>query len=91
LKRASRPPLGRAHNRKDKIMKTSNTKSRPTHRIYAVTKNGDSKFWQPIGAMWAHADDKGFNLRIDYLPLNEAEIVVRVAGDKQAEAGGVAQ
>jgi hypothetical protein len=69
-------------------MKTSNTKSRPTHRIYAVTKNGDSKFWQPIGAMWAHADANGFNLRIDYLPLSEAEIVVRVAGDKQAEAGG---
>jgi hypothetical protein len=68
-------------------MTTVNTKSRPTHRIYAVTKNGDSKFWQPIGAMWAHADAKGFNLRIDYLPLNSAEIVVRVAGDKQAEGG----
>ena len=41
--------------------------------------------------MWAHADAKGFNLRIDYLPLNDAEIVVRVAGDKQAEANGGAQ
>lgn len=48
------------------------------------TKNGGSKFWQPIGAMWPHADPQGFNLRIDYLPLNDAEIVVRVAGDKQA-------
>ena len=41
--------------------------------------------------MWAHTDANGFNLRIDYLPLNDAEIVVRVAGDKQAEAGGDAQ
>jgi hypothetical protein len=39
----------------------------------------------------AHADANGFNLRIDYLPLNEAEIVVRVAGDKQAESGGDAE
>jgi hypothetical protein len=72
-------------------MTTSNTKTRPTHRVYAVTKSGESKFWQPIGAMWAHADANGFNLRIDYLPLNDAEIVVRVAGDKQAETGGGAQ
>ena len=79
--------MGRAHNRKDKIMTTSNTKTRPTHRVYAVTKSGESKFWQPIGAMWAHADANGFNLRIDYLPLNDAEIVVRIAGDKQAEGG----
>ena len=45
---------------------TNETKSRPTHRIYAVTKSGDKKFWQPIGALWAHADGKGFNQRIDY-------------------------
>lgn len=79
--------MGRAHNRKDKIMTTSSTKTRPTHRVYAVTKSGAKKFWQPIGAMWAHADANGFNLRIDYLPLIEAEIVVRVAGDKEAESG----
>jgi hypothetical protein len=41
--------------------------------------------------MWAHGDANGFNLRIDFLPLNDVEIVVRVAGDKQAEAGGRAQ
>jgi hypothetical protein len=56
-----------------------------------VTKSGEKKFWQPIGAMWAHADSKGFNLRIDYLPLVEAEIVVRVAGDEQAEGSLGAQ
>jgi hypothetical protein len=72
-------------------MSKESNKSRPSHRVYAVNKNGEKKFWQPIGAMWAHADASGFNLRIDYLPLNDAEIVVRVAGDKQAEAGGDAQ
>ena len=46
-------------------MTKETNKSRPTHRVYAVTKNGEKKFWQPIGAMWAHADANGFNLRID--------------------------
>jgi hypothetical protein len=68
-------------------MSTETTKSRPTHRLYAVTKSGEKKFWQPVGALWAHADSKGFNLRIDYLPLNDAELVVRVKGDESAERG----
>jgi hypothetical protein len=72
-------------------MTTETTKSRPTHRLYAVTKNGDKKFWQPIGAMWPHADAKGFNLRIDYLPLNDAQIVIRAAGDQEAEGAMTAQ
>ena len=69
-------------------MTKETNKTRPTHRVYAVAKNGEKKFWQPIGAMWAHGDGKGFNLRLDYLQLNDAELAVRVAGDKQAEAGG---
>ncbi len=72
-------------------MSKESSKSRPTHRVYAVTKQGEKKFWQPIGAMWAHADGKGFSQRIDYLPLNDAEIVVRVNGDEQAEGKGGAQ
>jgi hypothetical protein len=31
-------------------MTTSSTKTRPTHRVYAVTKSGAKSFWQPIGA-----------------------------------------
>jgi hypothetical protein len=56
---------------------STETKSRPTHRIFAVTKNGKKKFWQPIGAVWAHGGRKGFNQTLDYLPLNNAETVVR--------------
>jgi len=72
-------------------MNTETGKSRPTHRLYVVTKSGQKKFWQPVGALWAHADSKGFNLRIDYLPLGKADLVVRVSGDLQAEANGGAQ
>jgi hypothetical protein len=55
----------------------SKTDNRPSHRVYAVTKNGERSFWQPIGAAWVHSDGWGFNVKIDYLPLNGAEIVIR--------------
>jgi hypothetical protein len=29
---------------------------RPTHRIYAVTKNSGKKTWRSIGALWPHGD-----------------------------------
>lgn len=70
-------------------MTTETTNARPTHRIFAVTKNGKKTFWQPIGALWAHTDGKGFNQRLDYLPLNNAEIVVReISEDAQADGTG---
>jgi len=55
----------------------SKTTNRPSHRVYAVTKNGKQSYWQPIGAAWAHSDGEGFNLKLEYLPLNDAEIVIR--------------
>jgi hypothetical protein len=66
-------------------MPKSETK-RPTHRVYAVSKNGTRNFWQQIGAAWAHGDGEGFNLKLDYLPLNGAEIVIRKPKADEAEA-----
>jgi hypothetical protein len=65
----------------------SNTKARPTHRIYSVTKNGDSKTnWQEIGAAWAHKDGRGFGLKFTARPLDGAEIVLRTATGKKPAA-----
>jgi hypothetical protein len=58
----------------------------PSHRVYAVTKNGKRNFWQPIGAVWPHSDGEGFNLKLDYLPLNDAEIVIRKPKAEAEEA-----
>lgn len=60
--------------------------SRPTHRIYAISKNGDKKIWRAIGALWPPGDGKGFNHKLDCLPLNGAEIVIREI-DAEAEQG----
>ncbi len=54
------------------------TKARPTHRIYAVMKNGKKKAtWQSIGAAFANKDGKGFNLVFTARPLEGAQIVLR--------------
>ncbi len=66
----------------------SNTSNRPSHRVYAVTKNGERSIWREIGAAWSHKDGDGFNLKLDFLPLNGAEIVIRKP--KAGEAAGEA-
>ena len=59
------------------MTQSTNSKA-PTHRIYAVTSGKSGKnFWREIGAAWAQKDGKGFSLKLGYLPLNEADIVLR--------------
>jgi hypothetical protein len=57
----------------------------PSHRVYAVTKNGKQSYWRVIGAVWPHGDGEGFNLKLDCLPLNGAEIVIRKAKVDEAD------
>jgi hypothetical protein len=67
----------------------TNPSNKPTHRVYAVSKRGEKSHWQDIGAAWSHKDGKGFNMKLEYLPLNGAEIVLRVpdADDETADNG----
>jgi hypothetical protein len=74
----------------------SKTTNLPSHRVYAVTKNGKQSYWHAIGAVWPHGDGEGFNLKLDYLPLNDAELVIRkpkpeaAADEAEAPAGEAA-
>ena len=70
----------------------STTTNRPTHRVYAVTKKGsdDKGFWHAIGAAWPHQDGKGFSLKLDLIPINGAEIVIRAADAAEVAQGGAA-
>ena len=64
----------------------SNTeKNQPTHRVYAVTREGKKSYWRAIGAAWAHKDGEGFGLTLDYLPLNGADIVIRKPKAEEAD------
>jgi hypothetical protein len=52
-------------------------KTPPSHNVYAVTKVGKESYWRAIGAVWPHGDGEGFSMKLDYLPLNGADIVIR--------------
>jgi hypothetical protein len=63
------------------------SKALPTHRVYSVSKNGEEKAaWTEIGAAWPHKDGKGFNLTFTARPLEGAQVVLRVATAKKADA-----
>jgi len=69
------------------MAKTTNTPSRPTHRVYAVKKIGDDKSrWTDIGAAWPHRDGKGYSLKLDFISLNGAELVIRAPMDREGGA-----
>lgn len=56
-------------------------KTKPTHRIYVVTKRGDDRKpdWLELGAAWPHKDGHGFNMKFK-LPLPPGtELVMRTA------------
>jgi hypothetical protein len=66
------------------IVKKTN---QPTHRVYAVRKTGqDTGYWAEIGAAWAH--EGGFGLKLNLMPVGEADIVMReIKPEDQAEGG----
>jgi hypothetical protein len=68
----------------------SKTNTLPSHRIYAV-EGGPQKFWRAIGAAWPHKDGEGFFLKLEYLPLNGAQIVLRKPKADEAETGPAAE
>ena len=67
---------------------TATETKRPTHRVYAVRKAGDTSYWSEIGVAWPNKDGKGFNLKLNLIPLGDADIVMR---EIDAKAEGDAQ
>lgn len=59
------------------MSKSENAKSRPTHRIYSVSKDGEKARWTELGAAWPHKDGKGFQLKFNASPFGECEVVLR--------------
>jgi hypothetical protein len=55
----------------------SKSSNLPSHRVYAVTREGKKSYWNAIGAAWPHGDGEGFNVKLDFLPINGADIVIR--------------
>ena len=66
----------------------SNTETKPagkapSHIAYHVReRDGQKGFWTRIGAAWAHADGKGFNIQLEVAPL-DGRVSLRVASEKK--------
>jgi hypothetical protein len=62
----------------------------PTHTAYHVRKYKSGKeeksFWTKIGAVWAHSDGEGFNVRLSGLVPLDGEIIVRSVKDRKPAA-----
>jgi hypothetical protein len=55
----------------------------PTHIAYQVSDRGENQsFWTRIGAAWANADGKGFNIQLDAVPLS-GRITLRVPSERE--------
>jgi hypothetical protein len=61
---------------------TERKTKRPTHRVYAVRKIGPERYyWAEIGAAWANKDGQGFSLKLNLLPVGEADLIIREIQD----------
>jgi hypothetical protein len=66
-------------------------KTKPTHRIFAVSqREGRKPDWFELGAAWAHQDGRGFNLKLKAPLPPGAELVMRAAKAKRATASEAA-
>jgi hypothetical protein len=55
----------------------------PSHVAYHVRdREGSKGFWTRIGSAWAHADQQGFNIQLDCVPL-DGKIVLRVVTENK--------
>ncbi len=60
---------------------------KPTHRLYRVVGDGDGAIWTPIGAAWPHADNLGFSVACDAIPLS-GRLVLRFITERPDMDGG---
>ena len=63
------------------------TTKRPSHRVYHEVKGKDGKTVRTheLGAIWPHRDGKGYNLKLDYLPVGGGWLTIRAIEDEQQE------
>ena len=58
------------------------TSRTPCHFACNVrNREGGDNYWIRIGSAWAHADDNGFNIQLETVPL-DGRIALRIASEK---------
>ncbi len=66
------------------MIQKTNSKT-PNYEVFHVV-GGDKHTkgnWTKIGACWTHEDEEGFNMVLNYIPTNDALLVIRKPKPKQ--------
>ena len=67
------------------------TNRKPSHDVLHVKGEGKTAYWTKIGAAWAHEDQGGLNLSLDFMPVGGAgRLVIRIRKDKSEVTQGEA-
>jgi hypothetical protein len=62
---------------------TEATAKAPSHIAYTVRdREGKKAIWSRIGAVWPHADGKGFTVQLEAVPL-DGRVSLRVISEKK--------
>ena len=61
---------------------TQATTKAPTHFAYQVSKGGQRSFWTRIGIAWVHKDGKGYNIKLDSLPI-DGNVILRITSEEE--------
>lgn len=67
--------------------------NKPTHDVcFVKERKGRKDYWTTIGAAWAHKDNGGLNVQLDFVPtdLASGRIVIRVRSEKPDNTQGEA-
>jgi hypothetical protein len=68
-------------------MADTQPRNKPTHDVcYVKERKGQKAYWTTIGAAWAHKDQMGLNVQLDFIPLDttDGKLVIRVRAEKPA-------
>lgn len=70
----------------------SNTATtRPTHRAYLITGEGDNRYWRELGPVWSHKDGNGFTFVPHVLPAPGESITIRKITPKKGAAAAASE
>jgi len=69
----------------------SQENKKPTHGVYSIrvytTGSEQRSEWTKLGVAWAHRGGKGFNIKINCLPL-DGELTIYPLADRKDQAQG---
>jgi hypothetical protein len=65
-------------------MNDTEKSKQPTHGVFHIrNRDGGEGFWTRIGSAWPNKDGLGFNIQLDFTPLQDGRISLRVLSEKK--------